>query len=57
MARASRVSFGVDMLELMLEVDEREDERGSNQLLLKSKKQWSDQWQEEAKRMRSRIEQ
>lgn len=31
--------------------------RGSNQLLLKSKKQWSDQLQEEAKRMTSRKEQ
>jgi hypothetical protein len=30
---------------------------GSNQLLLKSKKQWSDQWQDEANRMRSRNEQ
>jgi len=51
------------MLELMLScereevVEEREDDRGSNQLLLKSKKQWSDQWHDEAKRMSSRIEQ
>jgi hypothetical protein len=62
MARASRVSLGVAMLELMRSgerevVEEREDERGSNQLLLKSKKQWSDQWHEEAKRMSRRIEQ
>jgi len=31
--------------------------RGSNQLLLKSKKQWSDQWHDEAKRMSRRKEQ
>lgn len=30
---------------------------GSNQLLLKSKKQWSDQWHDEANSMRSRNEQ
>ena len=30
---------------------------GSNQLLLKSKKQWSDQWHEDANRIKSRKEQ
>jgi len=33
------------------------DCRGSNQLLLKSKKQWSDQWHDEANSMSSKNEQ
>ncbi len=37
--------------------DRLEDGRGSNQLLLKSKKQWSDQWHDDAKSMRRRKEQ
>lgn len=42
---------------LFISADEYDEGRGKNQLLLKSKKQWSAQWQEEAKRMSRRIEQ
>jgi len=50
----SRASFG--KVELANSVAMLEC-RGSNQLLLKSKKQWSDQWHDEAKRIRRRNEQ
>jgi hypothetical protein len=44
-------------VEFTSSAERAEDGRGSNQLLPKSKKQWSDQWQDEAKRMRRRNEQ
>jgi hypothetical protein len=53
----SRVSFD-RAEELIISGGNEEDGcLGSNQLLLKSKKQWSDQWQDEAKSMRRRNEQ
>jgi len=43
--------------ELVSSEETTEECRGSNQLLLKSKKQWSDQLHDDAKRIRRRNEQ